>query len=79
VAKPAQPTTTQQAELPRNEVKEPSLAEEMNDEIPDFGNESAEVKAPPSPPNARRNLKKPSTKTSAKTTGKRRLTNLDAG
>jgi hypothetical protein len=73
------PQTTSQAELPLNEVKEPSLAEEINDEIPDFGNETAEAKASPSLPNARRNLKKQPAKTSAKTTGKRRLTNLDAG
>jgi hypothetical protein len=73
------PQTTAQPELPLSEVKEPSLAEEMNDEIPDFGNETAEAKASPSLPNARRNLKKPPAKTSTKATGKRRLTNLDAG
>jgi hypothetical protein len=74
------PQTTSQPDLPLNEVKEPSLAEELNDEIPDFGNENAEspkAAAPPLP-NSRRNLKKPA-KTTTKATGKRRLTNLDAG
>jgi len=70
------PQTTSQPDLPLNEVKEPSLAEEMDDEIPDF-EESPKAATPPLP-NPRRNLKKPA-KTSAKTTGKRRLTSLDAG
>jgi hypothetical protein len=66
--------------LPLKEVEEPSLAEEMDDEIPDFKNENAEspkAAAPPLP-TPRRNLKKPPAKT-GKTTSKRRLTNLDAG
>jgi hypothetical protein len=68
-----------QSELPLNE-KQPSLAEETDDEIPDFESEKAEspkAAAPPLP-TPRRNLKKPA-KTSTKATGKRRLTNLDAG
>jgi hypothetical protein len=75
------PQTISQPELPLTEVKEPSLAEEMDDEIPDFENENAEspkAAAPPLP-NPRRNRKKPPAKTSTKATGKRRLTNLDAG
>ena len=78
---PPSPQTTSQSDLPLNEVKEPSLAEEMDDEIPDFENENAEspkAAAPPLP-NPRRNRKKPPAKTSTKATGKRRLTNLDAG
>jgi hypothetical protein len=70
-----------QPAVPLNEIKEPSLAEEMDDEIPDFESEKAEgpkAVAPPLP-NSRRNLKKPPAKTSTKATGKRRLTNLDAG
>jgi hypothetical protein len=69
-AKPADelaPQTTSQPDLPLNEVKEPSLAEEMDDKIPDFGNENAEspqAAAPPLP-NSRRNLKKPPAKTGA--------------
>jgi hypothetical protein len=65
---PPSPQTTSQSDLPLNEVKEPSLAEEMNDEIPDFGNENAEspkATAPPLP-NSRRNLKKPPAQSSAK-------------
>jgi hypothetical protein len=60
--------TTPQSDLPLNEIKEPSLAEEMDDEIPDFGNGNAEnpkAAAPPLP-NSRRNLKKPPAKTDAK-------------
>jgi hypothetical protein len=78
---PAHPTTPQ-PELPLNEVKEPSLKEKLNDDIPDFENEEAEnpkVAAAPLP-NPRRDLKKP-TKTSAKKPpSKRRAGNiLDAG
>jgi hypothetical protein len=60
-------------------VKEPSLQEELNDEIPDFGNENAESPraAAPSLPNPRRNLKKPA-KTSAKKSPPKRSI-LDAG
>jgi hypothetical protein len=68
--KPAQP------DLPLHEVKEPSLAEELNDEIPDFGNENAAAASPL--PNPRRNLKKPPAKSGA---GKpsRKSNILDAG
>ena len=71
---------TSQPHLPLNEVKEPSLAEEMDDEIPNFESEKAESSkaAAPPLPNPRRNRKKPPAKTSTKATGKR-LTNLDAG
>jgi hypothetical protein len=63
-----------------NEVKEPSLAEDMDDEIPDFGNENAETKAAASPlPNPRRNLEKPPAKTGAKKTSSKRSNILDAG
>ena len=75
---PAQQTTAQ-SELPL--VQEPSLQEELNDEIPDYENENAESPKAAAPPlaNPRRNRKKPA-KTSAKTTSKRRPTNLlDAG
>ena len=92
---PTSPPTTQQAsavkpmqqtmagpELPLTTVQEPSLQEELNDSIPDFGNENAEspkVSAPPLP-TPRRNLKK-SAKTSArKPPPKRPPSNiLDAG
>jgi hypothetical protein len=73
--------TTSQSDLPLNEVKEPSLAEEMDDEIPDFGSENVEspkAAAPPLP-NPRRNRKKPPAKTSTKATGKRHPNILDAG
>ena len=74
--------TTSQPDLPLNEVKEPSLAEEMNDEIPDFGNENAEspkAAAPPLP-NPRRNRKKPPAKTGAGKPPPKRPSNiLDAG
>ena len=75
--------TSAQSELPLNEVKEPSLKEELNDAIPDFGSEKAEspkAAAPPLP-TPRRNLKK-SAKASARkpTTTKRRPVNpLQAG
>jgi hypothetical protein len=76
-AKPADKPAQQDLPL----VTEPSLAEEMNDEIPDFGSENTEgLKASPPLPNPRRDLKKkPPVKISTKATGKRRLTNLDAG
>jgi hypothetical protein len=78
---PAHPTTSQ-PELPLNEVKEPSLAEDMNDEIPDFeskNTESPKVAAPPLP-TPRRNLKKPAKTGAKKPPPKRRPPNiLDAG
>jgi hypothetical protein len=81
-ALPPPPQTTSQSDSPLNEVKEPSLAEEMDDEIPDFGNETAEspkAAAPPLP-NPRRNLKKPPAKTGAKQSPQRSPSNiLDAG
>jgi hypothetical protein len=60
--------TTSQPDLPLNEVKEPSLAEEMDDDIPDFGNENAERPKAAAPPlsTPRRNLKKLPAKTGAK-------------
>jgi len=80
---PPPPQTTSQSDLPLNEVEEPSLAEEMNDEIPDFGNENAEspkATAPPLP-NSRRNLKKPPAKTGVKKPSPERPASniLDAG
>jgi hypothetical protein len=83
-ALPPPPQTTSQSDLPLNEVKEPSLAEEMNDEIPDFGNENAEspkeAAAPPLP-NSRRNLKKSAAETGAKKSPPQRSPSniLDAG
>jgi hypothetical protein len=80
---PPPPATTQapeQSDLPLNEVKEPSLAEEMDDEIPDFAEspKAAGVAAPPLS-NPRRNPKKPA-KTSAKKSPSKRSPNvLDAG
>jgi len=81
------PPPQQTTALSLSEVKEPSLKEEMADEIPfndptpDLGKaESPKVAAPPLP-NARRNLKKPPVKTGAKKPApKRRPPNiLDAG
>ena len=84
-AKPADepaPQTTSRSDLPLNEIKEPSLAEEMDDEIPDFESEKAEslkVSAPPLP-TPRRNLKKPVKTGAKKPLPKRRPPNiLDAG
>jgi hypothetical protein len=75
---PAQQTTPE-PELPLTTVTEPSLAEEMEDEIPDFGDENAESPTPPLPP-PRRNLKKPPAKTGAKKPRPKRRPNvLDAG
>jgi hypothetical protein len=82
-ALPPPPTTPPQqttANLPLHEVKEPTLAEEVDDEIPTFENENAEspkAAAPPLP-NPRRNLKKPPVKTSAKKPPSKRSI-LDAG
>jgi hypothetical protein len=76
---PATPQqTTAQSDLPS--VQQPSLAEEMNDEIPDFGSENAEspkAAAPPLP-NPRRNLEKSPAKTGAKKPPPKRNI-LDAG
>jgi hypothetical protein len=85
---PAQAPVDQpvQAELPLQEVKEPSLKEEMNDEIPPFDDPVPDLgkaespKAPPTPPlpTPRRNLKKPARDSARK--AKRRPANvLDAG
>jgi hypothetical protein len=68
----------------------PTLAEEMNDEIPDYGNEkdsaaappAAENKkatAPPARPTARREIKKAPAKTAARSASRKRLSNLEAG
>jgi hypothetical protein len=68
-----------QSELPLNEVKQPSLAEEMDDEIPDFESEKAEspkAAAPPLP-TPRRNPKKPAKTGTRKPPLKRNI--LDAG
>ena len=62
---PASPT---EPELPLTTLKEPSIQEDMDDEIPDFENEKAEspkAAAPPLP-NPRRDIKKPPAKTGAK-------------
>jgi len=81
-AKPAAAAASQ-SDLPLTEVKEPTLAEEMNDEIPDFDTKpetANEPKAPAPRPTARRDLKKASAKTSAaRSTTRKRLTNIDAG
>jgi hypothetical protein len=99
IAPPTPPTTTQQAldefskpvaatapqsDLPLTEVKEPTLAKEMNDAIPDFDAKpktANEPKKAPAPrPTARRDLKtKSSTKTTARSVTRKRLTNIDAG
>jgi hypothetical protein len=72
---PAQQTPAP-ADLPLNEVMEPSLAEEMDDEIPDFENENAESPKPAAPPlpTPRRKLKKPA-KTSTKKPPSKRASN----
>ena len=79
---PASPTTQTSAQLDLPLVKEPSLAEELNDEIPDFSQTepAKEPKAPPPRPTARRDLKKKPAKASAKAPSKKRPANLlDAG
>jgi hypothetical protein len=78
---PAPPKTPQQAlDEFAKPVAEPSLREELNDEIPDFGNASAEGSEASPLPNPRRDLKKkPAAKAGAKVANKKRLTNLDAG
>jgi hypothetical protein len=73
-----------QAELPLSEVQEPSLKEELNDEIPDFSKSETKPankpnKASPPRPTARREFKKPATKASARSPSRKRLANLDAG
>jgi hypothetical protein len=76
---PASPTTQTSAQLDLPLVKEPSLKEDLNDEIPSFENEEAKVvKAPPPHPTARRDLKKKPAKVSTKAS-RRRVSNLDAG
>ena len=84
---PSTPQPTQQpAQQDLPPVAEPSLAEEMDDEIPDFGESAAppwqstpppKAKTAPSKPNARRDLKKSSQKP-AKPAGKKQNI-LDAG
>ena len=82
--KPAQQTTSQ-SDLPLTEVKQPTLAEELNDEIPTDFDAKPKIanepkKAPPPRPTARRDLKKSSVKNStARSATRKRLTNLDAG
>jgi hypothetical protein len=76
--------------VPQITAEKPSLATEMNDEIPDFSESvvkpaaAAAVepkKAPAQRPTARRDLKKQSasTKAASRSTTRRRLTNMDAG
>jgi hypothetical protein len=82
---PAQPITAE-PKIPLTTVKEPTLKEELNDEIPDFPKPKLKAanepeKAPASRPTARRDLKKQSSvaKTAARSTSRKRLTNMDAG
>jgi hypothetical protein len=81
-AKPT-PQAMPQSDLPLTKIEEPSLKEELNDEIPDFFSKTEtanEPKAPSPRPTARRDLKKASpVKTSARASSRRRLSNLDAG
>jgi hypothetical protein len=81
------PPPQQTTALPLSEVREPSLKEEMGDEISPFDDpipnlgkaESPKAAAAPPHPTARRNLKKPA-KTSAKKPPPKRASNiLDAG
>jgi hypothetical protein len=58
VDKPVQPTP--EPELPLTTVKEPSIQEDMDDEIPDFESEKAESPKAAAPPLPRRHVKKPS-------------------
>jgi hypothetical protein len=76
-AKPAEKPVTTQAELPLTTVKEPSLKEDLNDEIPDYLDKPAEKVSPPHA-TARRKLKKPPAKANP---GKKRPGGnlLDAG
>ena len=78
--KPAQQITAE-PELPLTTVKEPTLAEEMGDEIPDFPKpETANAPKAPAPRStARRELKKTPAKTASRAPSRKRLTNLDAG
>jgi hypothetical protein len=80
--KPA-PQTTSQSDLPLTTVKEPTLAEDMNDEIPDFDTKPETTNKPKAPaprPTVRRDLKKSSpAKTAARSAARKRLSNLDAG
>jgi hypothetical protein len=72
-----EPAQQSQSDLPL--IKEPSLAEEMDDEIPDFESEKAESPKAAAPPlsNPRRNLKKPAKASAKKPPAKRNV--LDAG
>ena len=82
--KPVSQTTTAQSDLPLIEAKK-SLAEEMDDAIPDFGEEVKESKASkPSPSSprstARRELpRKASAKAAAKAPSRKRVNPLEAG
>jgi hypothetical protein len=85
--KPAGQTTMAQPELPLETVKEPSLKEDMGDEIPPFDDpvpdlgkaESPKTSVPPLP-TPRRDLKKPAKASARKPTTKRRPVNpLQAG
>jgi hypothetical protein len=73
------PPTTAQSDVPLSTVEEPTLAEELNDEIPSFENEEAKgAQASPPRPTDRRDLKKKSAKASVKASSKK-PSNLLAG
>jgi hypothetical protein len=76
--KPAQ-QITKEPELPLTKVPEPTLREELNDDLPDPGPHSENTKASPPRSTARRELKKPPAKTASRSPSRKRLTNLDAG
>jgi hypothetical protein len=76
------PQTTSQPELPLKEVKEPTIQEDMNDDLPDDlkANEKEPIsKTAPHHPTARRNLKKPAKTSTKKPPPKRSPNILDAG
>jgi hypothetical protein len=85
LAKPADKPASQTSDLPLTEVKEPTLAEEMGDEIPDFVDEIPDsAVANPKPKTvttpkttARRELKPSPANKSARASSRRRLS--DAG
>jgi hypothetical protein len=78
---PPAPTAPPSVQSAPPVVEEPSLAEEMDDEIPNFENANAEspkAAAPPLP-NPRRDLKKPAKASAKKPPPKRASNILDAG
>jgi hypothetical protein len=79
--KPAAQTTTAQSELPLIEAKK-SLAEELNDSIPDFGEEATKASKPsPSSPRstARRELSRKASAKAARVPARKRVNPLEAG